>query len=80
MAIIINQNISELNIKKIIEDIKNISNELNFVSMSRTKNNTNINLDINPKKFENLIKITDSIKNRYKNSKVIIARGNDLSL
>ena len=80
LAIIINQNISDSNIKKIIEDIKKISNELNFVSMSRTNKNTNINLDIYPKKFENLIKITDSIKNHYKNSKIIIARGNDLSL
>ena len=32
------------------------------------------------KKFENLIKVTDSIKNHYKNSKVIVARGSDLSL
>ena len=48
--------------------------------MSRTKNNTNINLDIYPKKFENLIKITNSIKKHYKNSKVVIARSNDLSL
>ena len=80
LAIIINQNISDSNITKIIEDIKKISNELNFVSMSRTNKNTNINLDIYPKKFEDLIKITDSIKNHYKNSKIIIARGNDLSL
>ena len=80
LAIIINQNISDLNIKKIIEDIKKISNELNFVSMSRTNENTNINLDIYPKKFENLIKITNSIKNRYKDSKIVVARSSDLSL
>ena len=80
LAIIINQNISDSNITKIIEDIKKISNELNFVSMSRTNKNTNINLDIYTKKFENLIKITNSIKNLYKNSKIVIARSNDLSL
>lgn len=80
LAIIINQNVSDSDITKIIDDIKKISNELNFVSMSRTKKSTNINLDIYPKKFENLIKITNSIKNRYNNSKVVIARGNDLSL
>jgi len=80
LAIIINQNITDSNITKIIDDIKKISNELSFVSMSRTKDTTNINLDIYPKKFENLVKITNSIKNHYKNSKVIIARGNDLSL
>ena len=80
LAIIINQNITDSNITTIINDIKKISNELSFVSMSRTKDTTNINLDIYPKKFENLVKITNSIKNHYKNSKVIIARGNDLSL
>ena len=80
LAIIINQNISDSNITKIIEDIKKISNELNFVSMSRTNKITNINLDIYPKKFENLIKITNSIKSLYKNSKIIIARSDDLSL
>ena len=57
-----------------------IGNELNFVSMSRTNENTNINLDIYPKKFENLIKITNSIKNRYKDSKIVVARSSDLSL
>ena len=80
LAIIINENISDSDIEKIIEDIKKISIELNFISMSRTNDNTNINLDIYPKKFENLIKITDSIKNKYTNSKVVIARSNDLSL
>jgi len=80
LAIIINQNISDSNITKIIEDFKKISNELNFVSMSRTNKNTIINLDIYPKKFENLIKATNSIKNHYKNSKTVIARSNDLSL
>jgi len=80
LAIIINQNITDSNITKIIDDIKKISEELSFVSMSRTKDTTNINLDIYTKKFENLVKISNSIKKHYKNSKVIIARGNDLSL
>ncbi len=80
LAIVIDQKISETNITKIIDDIKKISNEVNFVSMSRTKDTTNINLDIYPKKFESLVKITDSIKKVYKNSKIIIARGDNLSL
>ena len=80
LAIIINHNITDSNITKIIDDIKKISKELSFVSMSRTKDTTNINLDIYPKKFENLIRVTNSIKKHYKNSKVVIARSNDLSL
>ena len=66
IPIIINQNISDSNITEIIDNIKKVSDELNFVSMSRTKDTTNINLDIYPKKFENLVKITNSIKNHYK--------------
>ena len=46
LAIIINKNITDSNITTIINDIKKISNELSFVSMSRTKDTTNINLDI----------------------------------
>ena len=80
LAIIIEENVSESNISKIIDDIKIASNELNFVSMSRTTNSTNINLDVYPKKFESLIKITDTIKKNYKNSKIVIARGDNLSL
>ena len=80
LAVIIDQDISDSEITKMIEDIKKISIELKFISMSRAAKNTNINLDIKPKNFENLLKITDSIKNHYKNSKVIIARSSDLSL
>ena len=59
---------------------KKISTELNFVSMSKTSNTTNLNLDIRPKKFEELIKITDLIKKKYKNAKIIVARSNNLNL
>jgi hypothetical protein len=48
--------------------------------MSRTVKNTNINLDIQVLSFEKLVSITNLIKKDYKNSKVIVARNNDLSL
>lgn len=80
LAIIIDQDLSDSDIEKIIDQIKNKTIELNFVSMSRTVKNTNINLDIKPKDFKDLIKITNSIKDHYKDSKVIVARSSDLSL
>jgi hypothetical protein len=80
LAVIINQDISDLKINQIIEKIKKISKEIRFISMSRTIKNTNINLDIQVMSFEKLISITNLIKTDYKNSKVIVARNNDLSL
>ena len=80
LAIIINQDISDLKINQMIEKIKKTSKEIKFISMSRTIKNTNINLDIQVMSFEKLISITNLIKTDYKNSKVIVARNNDLSL
>ena len=48
--------------------------------MSRTIKNTNINLDIKVINFEKLVSITNLIKKDYENSKIIVARNNDLSL
>ena len=80
LAIIINQDISDLKINEIIEKVKKVSKEIKFVSMSRTIKNTNINLDIKVINFEKLVSITNLIKKDYKNSKIIVARNNDLSL
>ena len=80
LAIIINQDISDLKINEIIEKVKKVSKEIKFVSMSRTIKNTNINLDIKVINFEKLISITNLIKKNYKDSKIIVARNNDLSL
>ena len=80
LAIIINQDISDLKINEIVEKVKKVSKEIKFVSMSRTIENTNINLDVKVINFEKLVSITSLIKKNYKNSKVIVARNNDLSL
>tara|TARA_B110000438_G_C15679604_1_gene591762 strand:- start:284 stop:976 length:693 start_codon:yes stop_codon:yes gene_type:complete len=80
LAIIINQDISDIKINEIVDKIKKISDEIKFISMSRTTENTNINLDIKVKDFKKLINITNLIKKDYKKSKIIVARNNDLSL
>ena len=67
-------------INNLISEIKKISTDLKFVSMSRTSNNTTINLDVKPNKFQNLTTLSEKIKNKFKNSKVIMAYNDDLSL
>ena len=80
LGIIIQENINDTQINNLINDIKKISSELKFVSMSRTNENTTINIDIKPKKFENLTLLSGKIKKKFLNSKVILAYNDDLSL
>ena len=79
-GIIIEGNISDVQINSLINEIKKISKELKFISMSRSNENTTINVDLKPKKFENLTLLTGKIKKRFSNSKVILAYNDDLSL
>ena len=80
LGIVIDENISDIKINYIMNDIKKISKELKFISMSRTNETTNINLDIKPRKFEDLTSVTEKIKKRFKSSKVILSYNDDLSL
>ena len=80
MSIIIDEDISDIQINNLLEELITKSIELKFVSMSRTKINTSINIDIRPKNFNDLTKITGEIKKQYSNSKTIIAQNTELSL
>ena len=79
-GIIIEGNISDVQINNLIIEIKKVSKELKFISMSRSNESTTINVDLKPKKFENLTLLTGKIKKRFPNSKVILAYNDDLSL
>ena len=79
-GIVLDENISDNQIDNIILEMKKISKELKFVSMSRSNDNTTINLDIRPKNFQNLTKFSGLIKKKYKNSKVILSYNDELSL
>ena len=79
-GIVLDENISDNQIDNIILEMKKISKELKFVSMSRSEENTTINLDIRPKNFQNLTKFSGLIKKKYKNSKVILSYNDELSL
>ena len=76
----IDEDISDIQINKMINEMREISRELKFISMSRTKENTSINFDLKPKSFENLTALTDTIKKRFSNSKVILSYNNDLAI
>ena len=80
LGIIIEENISDLQINNIIDEIRKISRELKFISMSRSNDSTTINIDLKPKKFQNLTLLTGKIKKKFSNSKVILAYNDDLSL
>ena len=80
LGIIIEENISDMKINYLMNEIKKVAKELRFISMSRTNQSTNINLDLKPKKFEDLTSVTGKIKKRFPNSKVILAYNDDLSL
>jgi hypothetical protein len=74
LGIIIEEDVNHNDITEIINELKFISDELIFVSMSKSKTTTNINLDIRPKEFNEIMKITEVIKKKFKDSKTIIAR------
>ena len=76
----IEQNINDTQIDNLISDIKKISKEMKFISMSRSNDSTTINIDLKPKKFENLTSLSGKIKKKFSNSKVILAYNDDLSL
>ncbi len=80
LGVIIEQDVSDVQINNLISEIKKISNELKFISMSRTESNTTINIDLKPKRFEKLTALSGLIKKKFKNSKVIMAYNDDLSL
>ena len=80
VGIIIQENISDIQINNLMTEIKKVSKELKFISMSRSNESTTINIDLKPKKFENLTLLSGKIKKRFLNSKVILAYNDDLSL
>ena len=80
LGIIIEENIKHDEITEIINELKSISNELIFISMSKTETTTNINLDIRPKEFNEIMQITEVIKQKFKKSKTIVARNSNLNL
>jgi len=80
LGIIIEKKIGDKEINQILDDAKNISQELKFISMSKTNSDVSINLDIKPKKFQQLSKFSDLINKKFPNSKVIISQNNDLAI
>jgi hypothetical protein len=80
LGIIIEKQIGENEINQILDDAKEISRELKFISMSKTNTDVSINLDVKPIKFELLNKLSESINKKFPNSKVIISQNNDLAI
>jgi len=80
LGIIIEEDVKHEEITNIINELKSISNELIFISLSKTETTTNINLDIRPKEFNEIMKITEVIKQKFRKLKTIVARNSNLNL
>ena len=72
LAIIIEQDIKHNEITDIVNELKTIASELTFISMSKTQTSTNINLDIRAKEFNEILKITELIKQKFQKSKLLL--------
>ena len=74
------KNITSNEIDKLTDRINKHCNKVVFVSFSSTKDQSTINLDIVPKKFNSISQINDEVGRLDKNIKVIFAKDNYLSL
>ena len=80
LSIIINDKLNGNYINDITKSIMDFSSQLEFISLSHTEDETILNFDIKSDSFENITKITDKLKAKYKNSKIIFAKSTDLSI
>ncbi len=80
LGVIINENINDQAINKILNKITSITSEAKLISMSRTVDNTTINIDLKTENLEELTKLTEEIKKEYPNSQTILTDNNDLSM
>ena len=80
MSVVIDEDISDIQINKLIDELINKSIELKFISMSRTEHNTSINVELRTNNFNDLTQISGEIKKQYPSAKTIIAQNTELSL
>ena len=76
IAISKDENISEKEINKVVEEMKKIAKKLDLISMTKTKKNTTINFDLLITNFNQLNSLVAKIES--KNFKVIVSR-NDIN-
>ena len=79
-SFIYDKKITSNEIDKLTDKINKHCNKVVFVSFSATKDQSTINLDIVPKKFNSISQINDEVSRLDKNIKVIFAKDNYLSL
>lgn len=76
----IEKRISANETDELLKKIYDHCTEIKFISYTSTKNETVINLDIKVKNFSKLSKISEIVKNKYYNSKILFAKNNIISL
>ena len=76
LAVIKNKSMGEKEINELITEIKKYVNQIELISLSKSKDNTTINFDLKTKDFSKLNRLINQIQK--KDTKVVVAR-NDLT-
>ena len=80
MSIQINKNLSNININKLVNEIKKSVYTLDLVSMSRSSNSLTINFNLTVANFEKINLINDRVIDLYPKAEIIIGRDQNISL
>jgi len=76
LAVIKNKSMGEKEINELITEMKKYVNQIELISLSKSKDNTTINFDLKTKDFSKLNRLINQIQK--KDTKVVVAR-NDLT-
>ena len=76
LAVIKNKSMGEKEINELITEMKKYVNQIELISLSKSKDNTTINFDLKTKDFSKLNRLVNQIQK--KDTKVVVAR-NDLT-
>jgi hypothetical protein len=79
-SIVFNKRVSDQELNKLTDMISKYCNEIKFISLSSTNNESTICFDLVPKNFSSISKINSNLKNLDKNIKIILTKDNILTL
>ena len=79
-SFVFEKKISEKSIKEIIKLIDPLCTKINFISLSYSLEQTTLNLDLIPKKFDNILSIEKIVKKHDRKVKIMFARENFFAL
>ena len=79
-SIVFNKRVSDKQVQRLIESISPKCLQIKFISLSSTKTQTTLNLDLKPRNFKNVGEITETVRTFDSQAKVMLAKKSMLSL